>query len=166
MLISRRCFSSALLGVAVARPAAQRRAEDPASLIWTPDTINWQPDDPPGAKYAVLDGDRDDERGLFTYAFWLPGGVWAPVHSHSQAAHVAVMSGALKLGFGRVADRARTVTVSAGQFFIVRANEAHFEGSDEACLIIGTARGGWKTTVAADQRGNEVRPDSRDVAPR
>jgi quercetin dioxygenase-like cupin family protein len=147
MLISRRTFNRALVGAAAAAPVSQRIVENPASLIWTPDTIRWQPDDPPGSKYAVLDGDRDDESGLFTYAFWLPGGVWAPVHSHSQAAHVAVMSGALRLGFGPVADRSRAVTVSAGQFFIVRANEAHFEGSDAECLIIGTARGGWKTTI-------------------
>jgi len=33
----------------------------------------------------------------------------------------------------------------AGTVFVVRAGEAHFEGSDGECLIIGTALGGWKT---------------------
>jgi len=145
MPISRREFTAALL--AAARPFDQSIAGDTGARIWREDTIRWQPDDPPGAKYAVLDGDRDRPGTLFTYAFWMPGGVWAPVHVHSQAAHVAVMRGTLRLGYGRVADRTKTVPVAAGEFFIVRAGEAHFEGSDEPCLIIGTALGGWRTTT-------------------
>lgn len=147
MVISRRAFASTL-ATALAPPDTRlQRAQDPASLVWKLDTIAWQPDDPPGAKYAVLDGDRDAADGLFTYAFLLPGGVWAPAHFHSQTAHVAVMLGTLQLGFGRITDRARTVQISAGQFFIVRANQVHYEGSENACLIIGAARGGWRTTV-------------------
>ncbi len=145
MFMSRREFTAAL--AALASPSAQSPVDEAGARIWREDTIRWQPDDPPGAKYAVLDGDRDRPGTLFTYAFWLPGGVWAPVHVHSQAAHVAVMRGTLRLGYGRVADRSRTVAVAAGEFFIVRADEPHFEGSDEPCLIIGTALGGWRTTT-------------------
>lgn len=145
MFISRREFPAALL--AGARPLDQSLSGDAGARIWREDAIHWQSDDLPGAKYAVLDGDRDRPGTLFTYAFWLPGGVWAPVHMHSQAAHVAVMRGTLRLGFGRVADRTRTTLVEAGAFFIVRAGEPHFEGSDEPCLIIGTALGGWRTTT-------------------
>lgn len=144
-MLSRREFTAAL--AALASPSAQSPVDEAGARIWREDTIRWQPDDPPGAKYAVLDGDRDRPGTLFTYAFWLPGGVRAPVHVHSQAAHVAVMRGTLRLGYGRVADRSRTVAVAAGEFFIVRADEPHFEGSDEPCLIIGTALGGWRTTT-------------------
>ena len=145
MIVTRHSFMSLLLGTAVAG-GASASVENPDSLVWTPGNIRWQPDDPPGAKYAVLDGDRARSGSLFTYAFWLPGGVWAPVHYHSQTAHVAVMQGTLKLGFGRVADRSKTIKVTAGQFFIVRKNQPHFKGSEDECLIIGTALGGWKTT--------------------
>lgn len=138
------------LPLAVTALLAARRGSaqgsDPASRIWSVDTIRWQPDDPPGAKYAVLDGDRTRPGALFSYAFWLPGGVWAPPHVHSQDAHVAVLAGTLRLGYGRVADRAKAIAVPAGQFFIARANEPHFEGSDGECLIVGTAMGGWTTT--------------------
>ena len=145
MFISRRSFTTSLF--VVARPSRQSIADPSGGRIWREDTIRWQPDDLPGAKYAVLDGDRDRPGTLFTYAFWLPGGVWAPAHIHSQAAHVAVMRGTLRLGFGRAADRAKAVPVAAGEFFVVRAGEAHFEGSDGPCLIIGTALGGWRTTI-------------------
>lgn len=123
-----------------------RRPADP--LVWTPDTIDWTPDDPPGAKYAVLHGRRDDAAAVFTYAFWLPGGVWAPVHRHSRTAHVTVVRGTLRLGRGRTADRAATVAIPAGGFFVVPADEWHYEGSDGECVIIGTAQGDWTTTMA------------------
>jgi hypothetical protein len=145
MSISRRDFTAALL--TAGRSFDQSRSGDTGARIWREDTIRWQPDDLPGAKYAVLDGDRDRPGTLFTYAFWLPGGVWAPVHMHSEAAHVAVMRGTLRLGYGQVAEPARTTPVTAGEFFIVRADEPHFEGSDGPCLIIGTALGGWRTTT-------------------
>lgn len=144
-MMTRRGFSLALLGGSSSLAAEQ--GQDPATLVWGPDSIQWQPDDPPGARYAVLDGDRDRPGSLFTYAFWLPGGVWAPAHHHSQAAHVGVVRGTLKLGFGRRLDKDRTVAIPAGHFFIVRAGEAHYEGSDGERVIIATALGGWKTTV-------------------
>ena len=97
----------------------------------------------------MLDGDRDRPGSLFTYAFWLPGGLWAPAHHHAQAAQVCVFRGTLKLGFGRRLDQDRTMAIPAGHFFIVRAGEAHYEGSDGECAIIGTALGGRKTTVIA-----------------
>jgi hypothetical protein len=143
----RRCFLTGWAGL-LAQPLTQPGApEDPWGLVWREDTIAWTPDDPPGSKYAVLDGDRTRPDGLFTYAFWLPGGVWAPPHVHSQTAHVAVLRGVLRLGFGGVSDRAAAREIRAGEFFIVRADQPHFEGSDGPCLIVGTARGGWTTTV-------------------
>lgn len=147
MIISRRHFAHTLSALAYSGLGRQARLEDPASLVWSLENISWAPDDPPGAKYAVLDGDRDRAGELFSYAFWLPGNVWAPVHRHSQTAHVAVLKGTLQLGFGPTADRRRTVRVPAGQFFIVRAGQLHYEGSDDECLIVGTAMGGWTTTV-------------------
>ena len=95
----------------------------------------------------MLDGEPGRVGSLFSYAFWLPGGVWVPVHHHSQSAHVVIVRGTLKLGFGPRLDKHQTVAIPTGHFFIVRAGQAHFEGSDGECLIIGTALGGWKTTV-------------------
>lgn len=146
-MIRRRDLPLAIAALFTARSRALAQGPTPESRVWSFDTIAWTPDDPPGAKYAVLDGDRTKVGSLFTYAFWLPGGVWASPHVHSQDAHVAVMSGTLQLGYGRTLDKSRATAIAAGQFFIARANEPHFEGSDEPCLIIGTALGGWTTTM-------------------
>jgi hypothetical protein len=42
-------------------------------------------------------------------------------------------------------DKAKTSALRAGDFFIVPAGEAHYEGSDGECLIIGAGLSGWKT---------------------
>lgn len=120
-------------------------SEAPEKRIWTADSIEWQRMDPDGTKYAVLDGDRKEAGKTFTYAFWMPGGVWVKPHTHTQQAHVVVVKGSIRLGYGSKFDKSKTVLLRAGDYFIVRAGEAHFEGSDEECLIIGTALGGWQT---------------------
>ncbi|MCX6612453.1 MAG: cupin domain-containing protein [Acidobacteria bacterium] len=117
----------------------------PEKRVWTADQIEWQRIDKDGTKYAVLDGNRDEAGKPFTYAFWMPGGVWVKPHTHTQQAHVVVVKGSIKLGYGAKLDKSKTMELKAGQFFIVRAGEAHFEVSDGECLIIGTALGGWKT---------------------
>ncbi|MCX6608312.1 MAG: cupin domain-containing protein [Acidobacteria bacterium] len=134
-------------GFALLPTAALWAAEDPANLVWRPDAIAWQRADPDGTKYAVLDGDRDKPGEPFTYAFWMPDGAWVGAHLHSQQAHVAVVKGTLLLGFGRKLDREKTKPVRAGEFFIVRGGVPHYEGARGETLIIGSALGGWKTTV-------------------
>jgi mannose-6-phosphate isomerase-like protein (cupin superfamily) len=119
--------------------------DGPEKRVWSADQIEWQRIDKDGTKYAVLDGNRDEPGKPFTYAFWMPGGVWVKPHTHTQQAHVVVVKGSIKLGYGTKMDPSKTMELKAGQFFIVRAGEAHFEGSDGECLIIGTALGGWKT---------------------
>ena len=114
--------------------------------IWFPASIHWQRFDKDGTRYAVLSGSRDQPGQPFVYAFWMPGGVWVKPHIHSQQAHVAVLQGSLKLDFGSRFDKSATTTIPAGSFFVVKANEPHFEGSDGECLIIGTALGNWSTT--------------------
>jgi quercetin dioxygenase-like cupin family protein len=116
------------------------------SLIWDPDKIRWQREEDGGARYAVLDGDRDNPGSSFSYAFSMPSGLWVKAHTHTQQAHVTVVRGTLLLGFGRRMDKSKFVRVRAGQHFIVRAGVPHYEGAEGETLIIGAALGGWKTT--------------------
>jgi quercetin dioxygenase-like cupin family protein len=125
---------------------AQTKAKEPESLVWTPENIHWQHDEEGGAKYAVLDGDRDKPGEPFSYAFSMPSGLWVRAHTHTQQAHVTVVRGTLLLGFGRNMDKKKFVRIPAGNFFIVRANVPHYEGAEGDTLIIGAALGGWKTT--------------------
>lgn len=136
-MTTRRAFSACLL-------AAPFAAANP--LHFRSSSIPWQRIEKDGTKYAVLYGDRDKPGQPFTYAFYMPGGVWVKAHHHTQQAHVTVVTGRIKLGYGPKLDKSKAVELVAGDFFIVPAGEPHFEGSDGECVIIGTALGGWKTT--------------------
>lgn len=115
VMVTRRAFNRAFLPSLRSLGSQVPRQRDDMRHVWDPDRIAWQPDDPPGAKYALLDGDRNRPGALFSYAFWLPGGVWTPAHYHSQDAHVCVVRGTLKLGFGSRRDKSRRIgNISGG----------------------------------------------------
>jgi quercetin dioxygenase-like cupin family protein len=113
---------------------------------WSPDRIRWQQVNPDGSKYAVLEGDRDKAGEPFTYAFFLPDGVWVGPHTHSQDARVAVVSGTLLLGEGARMN-GDPQPLPAGTFFVVRRNVPHWEGARGNTLIIGVGHGVWTTTT-------------------
>ncbi|HJU43992.1 MAG TPA: cupin domain-containing protein [Vicinamibacterales bacterium] len=113
---------------------------------WTPDTITWQQVNADGTKYTVLEGRRDIPGEAFTYAFFIPAGVWDSAHSHTADARVVVVKGRLKLGYGRALDKQTARDFPVGSYLLVPADANHFDGADEDTIIIGTAVGPWKTT--------------------
>ncbi len=82
---------------------------------------------------------------MFSYAFFIPAGVFDAHHSHTADAHLHVASGALRLGFGDMTTREETVTFPAGSFLFVPAGAVHLDGADEDTVLIGTATGPWST---------------------
>ena len=113
---------------------------------WDTRTIHWQRLDPNGAKYAVLEGDRDHPGQTFTYAFWMPDGAWVQPHFHSADARVFVVSGTLLLGQGTALDKSAAKSIPAGSLVLVPAHAPHWEGAKGDTLILGVAQGVWKTT--------------------
>lgn len=122
-------------------------AEAPAD--WNPDTIRWQRTNPDGTKFALLEGVRDRAGVAFSYAFFVPAGVWDAAHSHAATARAFVARGSLHLGYGTTLDKARAKVLPAGSYLVVPAGAAHFDGSDVDTLIIGTAVGPWSTDEVA-----------------
>ena len=59
-----------------------------APVAWTPDTIPWQQTNPDGTCFALLEGVRNQASVPFTYAFFIPSGVWDGPHSHAATARV------------------------------------------------------------------------------
>lgn len=120
-------------------------AADSGIRTWSPADIVWQRTEPNGAKYAVLEGNRDKPGQPFTYAYLLPDSQWVKAHTHTQAARVVVVKGILLLGEGPHLDRSTVREIKAGQAFFVPANWPHYEGARGDTLIIGMATGVWKT---------------------
>lgn len=129
------------LALALAAPAV---AAEPAAA-WNPDAIVWQRTNPDGTRFALLEGVRDRAGVAFTYAFFIPAGVWDAAHSHAATARVFVARGALRLGYGDRIDRAAATTHAAGSVLLVPAGARHFDGADVDTIIIGTATGPWST---------------------
>lgn len=113
---------------------------------WNSGSIPWQAAAPNGTRYALLEGHRDQKDRPFSYAFFIPGGVWDSPHAHSATARVFVVRGALRLGYGDRADRALAKVYPAGSYLVVPADAVHFDGAEEDTVIIGTAIGLWQTT--------------------
>lgn len=112
---------------------------------WTPDTIPWQRTNSDRTRFALLEGVRDKAGVPFTYAFFIPGGVWDGPHRHAATARVVVAKGRLHIGYGEKMDKAKTRVLPVGSVVVVPAGTAHFDGSDEDTIIIGTAIGPWST---------------------
>ena len=141
-----RAGSKRLLAVAIVilvSAAAPVPANPP--FDWNPDSIIWQRTNPDGTRFALLEGIRDTPGVPFTYAFFIPAGVWDAPHSHPAAARVFVARGTLHLGYGMVLDRAKARAFPAGSVLLVSASAVHFDGSAEDTIIIGTAIGSWST---------------------
>ncbi|MCZ4518263.1 cupin domain-containing protein [Rhodococcus ruber] len=112
-------------------------AFDIAAIPW--DTFH---DD--GTRSATLVGTRDPGI-MFSYAFFIPAGVFDAAHFHSADVHLLVAAGELRLGYGTALDVSATSRFPPGSFLWVPSGAAHFDGADEDTVIIGTAVGPWAT---------------------
>ena len=117
-----------------------------APQSWQPSRIEWQEHNADGTKYVLLEGVRDVPGVAFTYAFFIPAGVWDSPHLHTADARIVVVKGALQLGYGVVLDKSRAQRYPLGSYLLVPANHDHFDGADEDTIIIGTAVGVWQTS--------------------
>ncbi len=125
---------------------ATRALAADASPAVPADAIKWQRFDPAGTKFALLDGVRDKAGVSFTYAFFIPAGVWDGPHSHSANARVFVAKGVLRMGFGGVLNKAAAISYPAGSYVLVPAGAVHYDGADQETVIYGVAVGPWTTT--------------------
>lgn len=110
----------------------------------TVDTIPWEKTNPDGTRSATLVGRREPGE-TFTYAFFVPAGVWDQPHSHIAAAHLVVAQGELRLGYGAQFDPDAAAGFPAGSFLYVPAGAVHFDGAEQDTVLIGTAVGPWST---------------------
>ena len=113
------------------------------------DQIAWEQTNPDGTKSAILVGTRD-AGVMFTYAFFIPAGIWDQPHSHIAAAHLHVASGTLRLGYGDNLVREEAHDYPAGSFLYVPAWTVHFDGAEEDTILIGTATGPWSTDYSPE----------------
>ena len=138
--------SVAFLGVALALSslvfALDEKPKDPAAtksehVMFAPGDLKWSDGPaglPPGAKIAVVSGDRT-KAGLFTIRLQFPAGFKVPPHTHPVAEHVTVISGTLNLGSGPKFDETATHEMTAGSFAAMPAGMQHFAHTKTGCVL-------------------------------
>jgi quercetin dioxygenase-like cupin family protein len=97
--------------------------------VFTPDTIPWGPAPPvvpPGAQFAVLEGDPTGSTGDFTVRLKMPDGYRIPPHWHPNRENVTVIGGTLKLGMGDVFRTEKMTALPNGSFGFLDPNMHHY----------------------------------------
>lgn len=125
----------------------QRLTTQAAPFSVTPGDMAWKQTNPDGTRSATLVGTRQPG-ATFTYAFFIPAGVWDQPHCHAADAHIVVASGELRLGYGNQLDRDKATRHPVGSFLHVPAGAIHFDGAAVDTIIIGTAVGPWSTAYS------------------
>lgn len=142
-----------LLALVAALGALPATAQDPAKpampadhTMFSPGDIQWQagpPSLPPGAKFAVLDGDPTKE-GIVTFRLSAPAGYRIPPHWHPAFERVTVISGTAGLGMGDAFDKAKGHTLQAGGFIALAPRSHHFFWAESDTIVQVHAQGPWQ----------------------
>jgi quercetin dioxygenase-like cupin family protein len=93
----------------------------------------------------VLHGDPGKD-GLFVMRLKVPGGYKIPPHTHPKPEVVTVISGTMKLGMGETADESKAQTLSAGSFFALPPNMAHYVFAMGEVAVQLSSVGPWGLT--------------------
>jgi len=113
-----------------------------------PDTITWQdgpPSLPPGAKFALLEGDPA-KPGFFAMRLRLPDGYRIPPHYHPGVERVTVLSGTFHLGHGETFDPAAAEVLPAGSYSSMQPGMRHFAFAKGETVVQVATMGPWGIT--------------------
>ena len=123
-------------------------------VIATADSIQWRdgpPSLPPGAKFALLEGDPA-KPGFFAMRLRLPDGYRIPPHYHPGVERVTVISGTFNLGHGERFDPAAAEVLPAGSYSSMQPGMRHFAFAKGETIVQIATMGPWGITYvnAAD----------------
>lgn len=119
---------------------------------WNIASIIWQEHNADGTRYSLLEGTKDQHGQAFTYAFFVPAGVWDAAHYHTADARIVIIQGELALGYGDTVDIATAKNYPFGSYLLVPAYAVHYDGATATdTILIGTAVGPWEAIYVPKQ---------------
>jgi quercetin dioxygenase-like cupin family protein len=95
----------------------------------SPDELKWVPAPPklpPGAQFAVIEGDRSKPGVSYTFRAKVPDGYSVPPHWHSMNENITVIQGTMRLGMGEKFDPAKLRDLPAGSYALLPKGQPHF----------------------------------------
>ncbi len=141
----------AVLVVLVSRvpaPSAGHDEKKDTAALHRPDDLKWRdgpPSLPPGAKFAVLEGDPA-KPGPFVFRVKVPDGYKIPPHTHPKPERVTVISGTFNLGMGDTFDATKTEALPAGTYGTWPVGMKHFVWVKGETVVQFHGDGPWTIT--------------------
>jgi quercetin dioxygenase-like cupin family protein len=144
-------FAAAAFGFSCAEnKTGDSGASAPASaehVVLRPGDLKWKDGTslPPGAKFAVLEGDPTKE-GFFAMRVMMPDGYQIPPHWHPGVERVTVISGTFHLGMGERFDRSAAQAMPAGTYSSMQPGMRHFAWTEGPTVVQIATLGPWGIT--------------------
>jgi len=117
-------------------------------IILAPEEVKWDdlvnPDLPPGAKVAVLEGDPN-QPGPVSLRLKFPAGYAVPPHTHDKVERVTVLSGKFSLAMGMTHENPKVL--SPGGFFVLPPGTVHNAVAEEETVLQINTNGPWSIKV-------------------
>ena len=132
----------------VPAPSAGHDDKKEMAALHRPDGLKWQdgpPSLPPGAKFAVLEGDPA-KPGPFVFRVKVPDGYRIPLHTHPKPERVTVISGTFNLGMGDTFDATKTEPLPAGTYGTWPVGMKHFVWVKGETVVQFHGDGPWTIT--------------------
>jgi hypothetical protein len=144
--------------------AAYTQQHDVSHQMFTPDTVKWGPAPPslpPGAQFAVLEGDPA-KPGAFTMRAKLPDGYKIQPHWHPVDEHVTVVQGTFHVGLGEKFDPSAGKPMPAGSFALMKQGVRHFAWAKGETIVQLHGTGPWGINYVNPQDDPRKKTGSQD----
>ena len=131
--------------VAQQTPGHDAHVGVPEHIAVDGDDIEWKPGPallPPGAQFALLEGDPAKE-GPFTIRLQMPAGYKVSPHTHEGVEHVTILSGRAGIGIGETWDGEKIRYAGPGGFFVMQSGVPHYAMIEEDSVVQVHALGPW-----------------------
>lgn len=129
----------------VIAPSAGHDDKKEMPALHRPGDLKWQdgpPSLPPGAKFAVLEGDPA-KPGPFVFRVKVPDGYKIPPHTHPKPERVTIISGTFHLGMGDKFDTTKGEALPAGTYGSWPAGMKHYVWTKGETVVQFHGDGPW-----------------------
>lgn len=124
---------------------AQHGSGEMKAAVHRPTEIRWQagpPSLPPGAEFAVLEGDPS-KPGPFVFRVKVPDGYRIPTHTHPKPERVTILAGTFHLGMGETFDAVKGEALPVGTYGTWPAGMKHYVWVEGETIVQFHGEGPW-----------------------
>jgi ChrR-like protein with cupin domain len=125
--------------------SAQHGSEEMKAAVHRPKEVRWKagpPSLPPGAEFAVLEGDPS-RPGPFVFRVKVPDGYRIPPHTHPRPERVTILAGTFHLGMGEKFEATKGETLPVGTYGTWPAGMKHYVRVEGETIVQFHGEGPW-----------------------